>query len=42
MRTKGVPDLNRRAVRGGSTRSAVVLSEQRIGRPERPFDQISG
>ena len=29
--TKGVPDVDRRAVRGGSTRSAVVLGGQRIG-----------
>jgi len=28
---KGVPDADRRAVRGGSTRSAVVLGGQRIG-----------
>ena len=28
---KGVPDLDRRAVRGGSTRSSVVLGGQRIG-----------
>jgi len=29
--TKGVPDQRRRAVRGGSTRSRVVLGGQRIG-----------
>ena len=28
---KGVPDVDRRAVRAGSTRSAVVLGGQRIG-----------
>jgi len=28
---KGVPDVDRRAVRGGSTRSSVVLGGQRIG-----------
>jgi transposase-like protein len=28
---KGVPDVDRRAVRGGTTRSAVVLGGQRIG-----------
>ena len=28
---KGVPDADRRALRGGSTRSAVVLGGQRIG-----------
>jgi putative transposase len=29
--TKGVPDSSRRAIRGGSTRSQVVLGGQRIG-----------